>query len=944
VLADRAAALCEVALGEPRAAYARLRRAEAVAVEAGLTLRATEVRTGLAFLLLQLEDPDGAVREVRQAMAVAPDPASLGAAQSQYAVILMRLGRYSEAIQETDRALANLRTAASATQIARLRSNRGIVWTYLGDFDRAETELHLALELHRRQGSELSAAQVVHNLGFVAARRGDVPAALRFYDEALAAYERLELPKHLPDIDRCEVLMSAHLLPEAREAAEAAVEGLASSGLGADLAEARLMLAEVALAGRDDRTALEQAALAGEAFERQQRRNWAALAGYVAARARWATADAGADAGAGADARPDTGAAAADAAARPEADTGAGAATAAAAPREPLTAHPAVKPVPALALEEGPSLAESLEAAGWRLQALETRIATARAALDSGDAGAALEVLSNRRPPSRRSSADERVRAWYAEALWRLASGNRPGALRALRAGLRVAEEHRVAFGATELRARAATDSSELAELGLDLALERGQASSVLVWAERWRARSLWRPAVVPPANPDLAKRLSDLRHVVAGLERAALAGEATDGLEHERARIEAQIRHLSLRDSPGSPGAGLPPPPSVGALREKLAQQGSALVEFISRNGTLYAVTCDASGCRLHELASAAEVEHQQAALRFAFGRLVYRRSAPASLEVAAHLLRRTSAALDDLLVRKLRPLLGDVDEETQTAAGNRQPNTRRRPLVLVPTGELHTIPWALLPSFAGRPISVVPSVGLWLARQRTTSVALKGQDPTDPAKPRLASRSGVVVVAGPGVRTGAQEARSLRRLYPDARVLEGSQATVRNAAMALEGAALAHVAAHGRFRSDNALFSALDLCDGPLTVYDLEAISRPPALMVLSACDAGRSQVHPGDELMGTTAALLGLGTDVIVASVAPVPDPGAPSVMIRFHTHLRRGEAPAVALARSQQELCVASLSEKELASGSGRALEALAAAAFVCFGAGEGGARP
>jgi len=825
---------------------------------------------------MQLEKPDDALANVERAIEIAPSWATKGPARAQRAVILMRLGRYEEALQESELALPNLRRPGLETQLAYLRSNRGIVWAYLGDFDRAETELNLALELHRRQGSELSAAQVVHNLGFVAARRGDVPAALRYFDDATAAYERLELPVHLPDIDRCEVLMSAHLLPEARQAAEQAVAGLERAGLGADLAEGRLMLAEVALAERDEGTALRQAELAATAFDRQQRSGWTALAHYAAARARWMKDN-----------------------------------------------------EQRRVLDEGPLLAKELAAAGWRLQALEARIAAARAGLEVGHPDAALAILAIRPQPARRSSADERVRAWYAEALARVASDERASALRALRSGLRVADEHRVALGATELRARAAIEAADLAELGLALVFERGEPESVLGWAERWRARSLWRPAAVPPANPDLARRLGDLRHVVAGIERAALAGEDTEDLERQRTRIEAEIRQLSLREASSAQADPLPPPPSVRRLREAL--DGGLLVEYVSRNGFIYAITCSAdSACRLRRLCKAEELERQQAALRFALGRLAYRRSAPASLEVAAHLLGRAASAVDRLLLAPIDQLRGKGDP----LEGD--PSTEGA-VVLVPTGELHAIPWALLPSLTGRPFCVAPSASLWLSR-RERGAASKGTRTAG----ETTTQGRVVAVAGPGVATAAQEARQLGRLYPDATVLEGADATVRNVATALEGAALAHVAAHGRFRADNALFSALELADGPLTVYDLESIGRPPAVMVLSACDAGRSQVHPGDELMGTTAALLSLGTDTIVASVAPVPDSGAARVMARLHARLRKGESTAAALAGTQQELPVAALAEEELAAGSERALEALAGAAFVCFG--TGGAPP
>jgi len=65
-----------------------------------------------------------------------------------------------------------------------------------------------------------------------------------------------------------------------------------------------------------------------------------------------------------------------------------------------------------------------------------------------------------------------------------------------------------------------------------------------------------------------------------------------------------------------------------------------------------------------------------------------------------------------------------------------------------------------------------------------------------------------------------------------------------VRAVALAFERRRLAHVAAHGTFRADNPQFSSLHLADGPLTVYDLERIVRPPEWIVLSACEAGRSE----------------------------------------------------------------------------------------------------
>ena len=245
------------------------------------------------------------------------------------------------------------------------------------------------------------------------------------------------------------------------------------------------------------------------------------------------------------------------------------------------------------------------------------------------------------------------------------------------------------------------------------------------------------------------------------------------------------------------------------------------------------------------------------------------------------------------------------------------------------MPTGELHALAWALLPSLRGRTVTVSPSASLWYSRQ---------VDERARRRPPI-GRAAVVLVAGPKVAQAEEEIRRIgSSFYPRARVLQGSSATAAAVAHAFEGRRLVHVAAHGTFRADNPQFSSLELSDGPLTVYDLERLARPPEWMVLSACDAGRSEVHPGDELMGTSAALLSLGTRAIVSSVAPVPSDAVSSVMFALHGELALGRGPAQALAIAQARALPEALGFEDLASGDAGAREALAACAFVCLGAG------
>lgn len=87
-----------------------------------------------------------------------------------------------------------------------------------------------------------------------------------------------------------------------------------------------------------------------------------------------------------------------------------------------------------------------------------------------------------------------------------------------------------------------------------------------------------------------------------------------------------------------------------------------------------------------------------------------------------------------------------------------------------------------------------------------------------------------------------------------------------------------------------------------------------------------------------MGPTAALLGLGTRTLVASVAPVPDRGAGAFMLEFHRRLAKGEPAAQSLAITQADLLSQGMSVDALEAGDPQVLAAVAAAGFVCFGVG------
>jgi CHAT domain-containing protein len=134
---------------------------------------------------------------------------------------------------------------------------------------------------------------------------------------------------------------------------------------------------------------------------------------------------------------------------------------------------------------------------------------------------------------------------------------------------------------------------------------------------------------------------------------------------------------------------------------------------------------------------------------------------------------------------------------------------------------------------------------------------------------------------------------------------VLAGGSATTARVLDAIDGAGLAHIAAHGVFRADSPMFSSLRLDDGPMTVHDVERLRRAPFRLILPSCESGLLAPAGADELLGLASALLPLGTAGIVASVAQVNDRAAAALMLALHRRLRSADPGAGALAAALRD---------------------------------------
>src|SRR6185295_15647093 len=95
----------------------------------------------------------------------------------QRANLALAMGDAGDALDGFRRALPGLRRAGDTESQAKLHNNRGLALLQRATLAAAAAELGRAATLYDQLGDEHSVAEIEHNLGFVAARAGDLPGA-----------------------------------------------------------------------------------------------------------------------------------------------------------------------------------------------------------------------------------------------------------------------------------------------------------------------------------------------------------------------------------------------------------------------------------------------------------------------------------------------------------------------------------------------------------------------------------------------------------------------------------------------------------------------------------------------------------------------------------------------------------------------------------------------
>ena len=227
---------------------------------------------------------------------------------------------------------------------------------------------------------------------------------------------------------------------------------------------------------------------------------------------------------------------------------------------------------------------------------------------------------------------------------------------------------------------------------------------------------------------------------------------------------------------------------------------------------------------------------------------------------------------------------------------------------LYIVPTGQLHYLPFTSLPSAPGRyliqdsVLAVLPNASslFYFQDQVThskTSIFAMGNPLREDDQPTLVFAE--------------KEVDVVTRTFEDKAVLTGE--TAKETAVKtgrLKDTGIIHIAAHGLYNPEQPLKSSLLLArdqanDGDLETIEIFSLTLNSRLVVLSACQSGVGKIRSGDEVQSLNRAFLYAGAGGVVSSLWSVSDQSTYELMDSFYAALKT-KPPAEALRSAQLEL--------------------------------------
>lgn len=414
------------------------------------------------------------------------------------------------------------------------------------------------------------------------------------------------------------------------------------------------------------------------------------------------------------------------------------------------------------------------------------------------------------------------------------------------------------AFASLDLQSAVTMHGIPLMSAAVASAVDSGRPELVFEWAERARHFMLRTRPVRPTHDAEASAELAELR---------ALRSEAgsADWLANPRAAELHQ--RLRQRQWSGTTAGGSETQISMGELQAAL-DDDTAVLSYVWSAERVACVAVTARDARLVAIRDWPQVRALESGLRSDL-------DMTASI-VAGRLASVVRSSLETRLAGLSRGLLEPVLQQVDAAR-----------VVITAPAVLNGMTWSILPALRDRVVTVAASATQWLRHR---------DDVSGSREPGFA--------LGPHVARGHDEVQRAAAAWGAPTVLAEREATVDAVTALASDVDVLHVAAHGRHAAENPLFSGLELTDGVLFGYDIDRVAAVPPVVVLSACEVGRSSVRWGEEAVGMTRVWLHAGSACVISAPVVVADEDACELLGELHVGLAAGDAPAVALAAAAQ----------------------------------------
>lgn len=220
------------------------------------------------------------------------------------------------------------------------------------------------------------------------------------------------------------------------------------------------------------------------------------------------------------------------------------------------------------------------------------------------------------------------------------------------------------------------------------------------------------------------------------------------------------------------------------------------------------------------------------------------------------------------------------------------------KRNLIVIPSGDLAHVPWALL---FGLPVTVVPSLSIWNR--------LHSHSYTPKPVPTKVS----VVSNAPYNEQGflrdipysRMEAFYVAKLHHQLPFISDHHDRAEFDKEA-ESTQVLHLCAHSSFDHEDPMRSSIQLFKEPLTIEEWHSLAIKAELVVFSSCLSGVSRAFDSGSTFGFAHTLLATGTQAFIGSLWPVEDDATLLLMMMFYEDLHKEMSPSQALHNAQQKM--------------------------------------